>query len=1065
MSREGVSTSRGQSAPSSARVAVACALVCNACGAEPPRAVVTSVRPPPPAAPELPDYAPNPSASLATFDLGAGRRGLLLGELRYVLGAGPEAVQASPGPPLRGAVSLPAHLGGGFAFWSGPRLLRASDFLGELRPIVALRDTIQSVEVHPRGLLVSTPSSRHLLDPSSGAVQPIRPVGLLSVATAPDGRALALLDLGGAAVSIDRGTTWTPISNVGEEATGVRVEGSKLFLEAGSTFELDDKGAAGLVVASRSPPPTEPDPRWREPVSPLAAYGARGLPLSGLASPKGWVHSRGALYELDLPTGAIADVIRDVGTADRTCSLVLVPSHRADDEWQPSRTDVPRSPFDEAKAPSPSATAPARAAPLLLCPPVGSNPALVMAGSGPPGRTWKPTTERTLPAGGRFFAGDDGSIAYLARVPKEGGVAGDEAVVFFRTASATWQKIPVEAALRAPADVPPADAPPADVPSSPSAPAASSASPSSPDDLQLVRPIATREGVLLLAEATRTKSLVLVDVARAAMTELVEADLTAAERTTVRQIVADRAVPIDRTVSVTPQGALLARAPNGRGVEVSAEGVVSLSGSQFEEARMAGAQGLARSGTHLYATADHGHTWSEVQPPLGPFALQACSAAGCSLGAHVRLGWKLTPPSPPVPLAPIAPSPVVAVSPMPTLRCLSAGPPVRRSASVPPERAALGAHALASKGEDLEAVGCQRFGGACLPGAEGLLTALVAGGPLARDPQTDNVVVSDRDARELWWIDPLRPGAAPRSDRLSLKALRASLARPGDEAFLAFEDLPAASGTHVFAPRFGAKDTSVSTLLLLETAGTHLFVDASERARLAWMGPQANEVAPMAAIGTTRPDELVVLGQDGELLSLRPPNATRLGSLPGEFGGSAPTTALAIAKDGSVLLVRSVSVGAPPSDDDPAVAIPLLDPSGRSLPVSMAGGRVLAAWSKLELGSSAACSADTDGLRAMLELPTPWLGLATFGDEPALAMRALVRWSATRVCLDAVELLDPSNSEVTVARFDASPAKGALAAERVVLERGSEVREPLRCELLAAAPSGAPAPARRDVEP
>jgi hypothetical protein len=352
-----------------------------------------------------------------------------------------------------------------------------------------------------------------------------------------------------------------------------------------------------------------------------------------------------------------------------------------------------------------------------------------------------------------------------------------------------------------------------------------------------------------------------------------------------------------------------------------------------------------------------------------------------------------------------------------------------------------------------------------MPGAEGLVSSLVAGGPLARDPQTDSIVVSDRDARELWWVDPLRPGAEPRSDRLSFKALRDALVRQGDEALSAFEDLPVASGTHVFAARFGPKGTSVSTLLSLETAGTHLFVDASERARFAWMGAQDAEVTPMAAIGTTRTDELVVLGQDGELLSLRPPNATRLGSLPGEFGGSGPTTALALAKDGSVLLVRSVSVGAPPSDDDPAVAIPLLDPTGRSLPVSMSAGRVLAAWSKLELGTTAACSADTDGLRAMLELPTPWVTLAAFGDDPALAMRALVRWSATRVCLDAVELLDPANREVTVARFDGSPIKGVPAAERVLLERGSELREPLRCELVVATASGVPAPARRDVEP
>jgi hypothetical protein len=115
----------------------------------------------------------------------------------------------------------------------------------------------------------------------------------------------------------------------------------------------------------------------------------------------------------------------------------------------------------------------------------------------------------------------------------------------------------------------------------------------------------------------------------------------------------------------------------------------------------------------------------------------------------------------------------------------------------------------------------------------------------------------------------------------------------------------------------------------------------------------------------------------------------------------------------------------------------------------------LAPWSTLELASSPACSRTDDGVRAIFQTPRAWAKVAGSGGffrEPG--MTALVRWSVTRVCLEAIELgyrgvKGPRDNGhavadvMLVARFIGEGAGAAFAG----LTETSEYSEPVSCNL------------------
>jgi hypothetical protein len=160
--------------------------------------------------------------------------------------------------------------------------------------------------------------------------------------------------------------------------------------------------------------------------------------------------------------------------------------------------------------------------------------------------------------------------------------------------------------------------------------------------------------------------------------------------------------------------------------------------------------------------------------------------------------------------------------------------------------------------------------------------------------------------------------------------------------------------------------------------------------------------------------------------------------------------AIAVGKDGRVGILRLPSGAEPSTVDDPAWWIPTNAP-----PVE------LAPWSTLEVATSAACSRSDDGARAIIQTQFPWVtvaGSSGFGGAPKFpeqpGMKALVRWSKERVCLEAIELgyrglVEPESwrhrltDVMLVARFVGRDPGAALLA----FNASAAYRETVSCRL------------------
>ena len=154
--------------------------------------------------------------------------------------------------------------------------------------------------------------------------------------------------------------------------------------------------------------------------------------------------------------------------------------------------------------------------------------------------------------------------------------------------------------------------------------------------------------------------------------------------------------------------------------------------------------------------------------------------------------------------------------------------------------------------------------------------------------------------------------------------------------------------------------------------------------------------------------------------------------------------ALAVDAKGALAILRIPS-RFPPSVGDPALLLPL--GSGPLV--------ALAPWSTLASADDPACRADLSGYRAVVQIQDTWINLRSArsgeGATASRAMSARVRWSPSRVCLEAVELEETATTllggdtieAAVVARFTGrSPA-----AARIGMKPGAEMRQPLTCKL------------------
>lgn len=155
--------------------------------------------------------------------------------------------------------------------------------------------------------------------------------------------------------------------------------------------------------------------------------------------------------------------------------------------------------------------------------------------------------------------------------------------------------------------------------------------------------------------------------------------------------------------------------------------------------------------------------------------------------------------------------------------------------------------------------------------------------------------------------------------------------------------------------------------------------------------------------------------------------------------------AIAVGRDGKLGILRLPPGAAAPTVDNPAW---LLLPD--------AGPLELAPWSALELATSAACK-DGDGYRALVQTETPWFDVLGASPNVRDGMSALVRWSAQRVCLEAVEVgfssLERTSSGAVgvsiVARFIGSQPGAAFMA----VDPSGMAQESATCELVKAPPA------------
>lgn len=1060
------------------------ALTCGACGGEPP---VPRPPPPPPApAPVVvvapPDYAPNLARvqSVEALDDGStgtsGALGFLLGgrRARYVPGKPLELRE--DGISLRGVTRIPKALGGGFVFHADRTLLVAATFTGELRPLAQLSWSIDRVRFHPKGLFVRGEDGRALIDLKTGDRLPVRPLAAVDFALTDDGRGYALFELGEVSTTIDQGATWAPVTLSGP-ASELLVTKNDAWVDlalAGYAQIAPDGSARELDVRPPQPSLTR-DPRWLESSSPLAVAASRGAP----AGPKTLVvASRGNLYRLDSHTGAIVSVTQGAFPPDLTCELMTISAapaqpERSDADWQPGKVDEPRSPF----APDPSDV-------LAVC--AGSGRAAVVyggvLGSG------LPKVEKTLPSGGRFLAGDDGTLVYhvpgeapRSTPPRPGQPAPpppaqQAAVVFSRSPSGAWSELSLEATLASleveGAAKPASPAGAAPIAPSPVPPISPMLAPlvGTPQTPWKVRRVLPRAGAPLLFVLGEFDVLYLADPLTKKATPVDLKLLQAVDsQGLVRRLdpASHRdAKLIDRVASLTPDGSIVLLAPDRTFVldEVDKGGArrATLSPHKFDAMSLAGARALARSGQRIFQTLDRGRQWREVAPPPGrSLELDGCSEVGCAVGYTVRLGWPTTSPPDPVdsPRAPAFPREVSA--PLPALSCATLGVVARASALDRSDSLFLGAKPPARKPNEPDEPALpfgrrtnSSFGDAAPRG-------IVRGfGPFDHPQPTGAFVPDQKTDKTLTFLDFF--DAAIRTVKIRSTSLVAAAAANNlgpDEAL----EVGAFSLVPIIASP-SAKPAQAPPVKTLPVLGAYPVGEGAMFIGVRGAGDPATAFVgdvsmPLLGAVTSGTDVAALVTNGDErptVLRFGAGTPQRLVSLPVTPVSKAIDDALGVAADGSLALLRVRNHVSPPTEADPAIVLQLTSSGLTPRTVSSGQAIALAPWSTLTPASDPACKGDATGIRVVVISSYSWVRRAESNrvlDESEGPMRALVRWSARRVCLEAIELPDlnepaPNGIEALLdVSFVEAPAPGKPNGTLAAVGHGYESRQPIRCTL------------------
>jgi hypothetical protein len=454
---------------------------------------------------------------------------------------------------------------------------------------------------------------------------------------------------------------------------------------------------------------------------------------------------------------------------------------------------------------------------------------------------------------------------------------------------------------------------------------------------------------------------------------------------------------------------------------ITPEGRVQIDPRTFEGlARRAGyAVGRDRE-RRLYHTTNFGETWLQVAaPPYDDPSVHGwnadCSEVGCYLGNWLRRGWANEAPK--------------------------AAPAFESAVALPPEpapaRPGLECTRLAEK---------QRIGPSPAPRDSTLQFQETSAGSGSWDRLLGPLrLVAEPKTRHFSWLEPFEVSAVWKTSRARFKpkfefpergSVRPILSStPGHAAGILLQDR---RETVPFLVTASGKNWPLANWRNHEPVSAYL--DSKEKL---WLLSSNCEGAVLVqneegvtAIKLSRAYPRHQQNRErGVAKMLLPP-----------CSGFENPEAIAVSPQGQLAVLRLPSGTTPATVDDPALLL-----TSSSEPIA------LAPWSTLELASSPACSSSSDGYRALIQPPASWLASAPNTRQPS--MSAIVRWSSTRVCLEAVEApsasppdpaTDPRTNEAwLVARFVGKAPGAAL-----ITQKGEErYRQPVACEVTSSSSS------------
>lgn len=985
---------------------LAVALLLASCGHAPPAPRATAFRAPPLPLRVTVQHEPLRGYRLAESFVAKGpfrdgaplRVGAIVNGLRVRPDAGGLGVAESvSAPPLQAGVPVPDALGGGFLFWNDFALYTADSFLGVLKPLLEIGFRPVRVSFAPSfALLRGGDGERVAIDLRARQRVSIAPPLLADIASAGDGRVLALLEGGACRLSEDAGKSYQPLSlPAGSHALSVREASGQLLasLTSGQQIRVDSAGKVQLEQAPRvARARARGDSLWpvvEPPLERALEFGAPiGQDFAGVAV-------AGSVATVNLRTGELVQVTRALVPSELSCRTLDV-----------------------------------NGALLLACNSRNNGSLVLSEAFGE-----RPRTEAKFAAGVTLdFA--DGVLVAAARcdgLVQPGAVCVRSADGRFHDFDLSAQLAKLEQAAPQPK---PGGKPVLTAPS-------------------IVRWVPKVGGGAVAVVGGSKPGLL---DAQTGNFVAISADLPSAvlgaKRGPEQWLGLDWIALPDGSVRGWLANASVAIARDGR-LEPSVYEFSRLSGAGAHALAFDRGQRVFQSSdwgrSWVETLAPPGFTFG-AKPNLAP----RCSQVGCVLGPWLRVGWEAEVPAARLRTQNVAPAPPsVTRQALPMLSCEQLAAEVvseqtqAQAESAP--RLALGTSPLSLvREQDYEGT----FSWATVHplngtgSALGLRASLALRVSSATDPEPLPASWPGYSAlARIAYVPAFEPNGRIQAASIRWRTLiDAARAAGVDPPSFQLEQVDGLSTLPVLGLNAGEAEG------LILDGDLPIWVHGSGTAEALAGGAAAGESNWISAVQSA-PNKLALLSgnQDGslEVFEFTAGRARRLFQMPGLEVALYPNNpdALAIGAHGELAILRTPSGGEPATSEDPAL---LLHQDGK---VS-----VLAPWSRLFLADAPECKPQANDYRALLQTGRAWLRLidATVpvtDDALDAGMFAMLRGNTERLCLEAIELADAPAERVNSSnetRLSARFVGRGRGAARLGFAPGFQFRQALSCRLSGA---------------